>query len=470
MSESLNYIQADEFIRAFEAESDLLRYQVDGWCVWPLLRTSANLMLQNMPLPGVSRLGRWQRIALAARGLPRLLALRQKAWLVITYSSARMERVNGRLMDVLFDQLLDGARDYFKVETINNPRFHASERDYLVKSQLYMDTISMLAGVAGMLRKPASITRTAAELAAALRREPRFAKLTPAHVGKVLLWFYWSKQVWSWMLRRIRPKYVLCADYGEYPLAAAAKERGSEVIEFQHGMIDRFHPGYSWPRYALSYKRRMPIPDCLLLYGPYFQEQIAHYEFWGEALRPVGSLHMDSYRRLRLQRLEREEVPALLVTTQGLDRERLIAFLLEFLEHCKNRLELRVVVKLHPVYDSDKAPYTRAFGGHKNVNVLLGNEHPSTFELLCGARWHASISSFCHYDALGLEVPTIILPLALHESVKNLVDEGFALLPRSPEELMNLLLDERTSVRRKDASSHFYSTDALKNIRRELGL
>jgi len=470
MSESLNYVQADEFIRAFEAESDLLRYQVDGWCVWPLLRMSASLMLQDEPVPGVSRLGRWQRLWLGLRGLPCLAFLPRKRWLISTYSTARAEKINGRFVDVFFDELLAGRSDYFKVETINNTRFHESERDYLVKSQMYMDTISMIVGTVRMLHKPSEVAQTAAELAAALRREPRFAELTPAHVGKVLLWFYCSKQVWSWMLRRIQPKCVLRADYAEYPLTAGAKELGIEVIEFQHGVIDRFHPGYSWSSYALSYKPKMPIPDRLLLYGPYFQEQLAASGFWGDALRPVGSLRIDRYRQLKPAGLMREGIPALLVTTQGLDRERLIAFLLQFLEHCKNRLELRVCIKLHPVYDPDKAPYIRAFGGHKNVNVLLGNEQPSTFELLCEARWHASIYSSCHYDALGLGVPTIILPLALHESVKNLADEGFALLARSPQELRDSLLEQRPDACRQDASSHFYTPGALNNIRRELRL
>ena len=465
----LNYQEADEFIRAFEAEADLLRFQVDGWCVWPLLRMSANLMLQATPY-GPLRRSRWERLWLGLRGLPRLALLPRKRWLISTFSSARMEKSAGRFVDVFFDELLVGTQDWFKIEWINNPAFRERGRNCLLKSQMYVDPLTLLISLLERSGRQPAIERTAAELSAALRRVPRFAAFTTEYVARLLTGFHWDKRVWGWIMRRMKPQCLLRANCGEYPSTAAAKELGIEVIEFQHGMIDRFSPAYSWPSYALSYKRKMPLPDRLLLYGPYFQEQLAAHGFWGETLRPVGCLRMDGYRRLRLQRLEGEKVPALLVTTQGLDREQLIAFLLQFLEHCKNRLDLRLNIKLHPAYDADKAPYTRAFGSHKNVSVYQGNEEPSTFELLCEARWHASISSSCHYDALGLGVPTIILPLSTHEIVDHLHAQGLALLPGSPQELAELLRDERSGACPKDCSSLFYTRDALSNIKRELGV
>lgn len=470
MSKSLNYIQADEFLRAFEAEADLLRHEVDGWCVWPLLRTAANAMLQAAPVERMPRLDRWERLSLSFMGLPRLIFLPRRRWLITSFSSARMEEIDGRFVDIFFDELLVGAKDWFKIEMVNSPAFRGHARACLVKSDMYLDPITLAVSVLERCRRQPEIEQTAAELSAALCREPRFASFTPQYVSRVLMGFHWGRKVWSWVLRRIGPEQVMRADNADHAVTAAAKGLGIGVIEFQHGVADRFHPAYSWSTYALKYKSKMPIPDRVFTFGAYWQRQLMVGQFWGDALRPVGSLRMDYYRKLREQVQQRDGVPTILVTTQGVERERLIAFFSEFLRYCHGKLALRVCFKLHPVYDTDKTPYAEAFSRFDNVVVRLGSEQPSTFELLTTARWHASVSSMCHYDALGLGVPTIILPFSTHEAVAHLHEEGFAWMAHSPRELTELLLDPRSHECRQACSTYFYARDARNNIKRELGI
>jgi hypothetical protein len=127
-------------------------------------------------------------------------------------------------------------------------------------------------------------------------------------------------------------------------------------------------------------------------------------------------------------------------------------------------------VKLHPVYETSKESYKAAFGGNSRVHVVLGNEPPSTFELLTQAQLHVSISSTCHYDALGLGVPTVILPFTTHDIVLSLHQAGHAYLAYTPQELLEIVLHCKDHAVPPEISEWYFTSGALENIKRELEL
>jgi len=182
--------------------------------------------------------------------------------------------------------------------------------------------------------------------------------------------FYWSKRLYRQLLRRIRPRYLLLITaYFNYPIVAAAKELGITVVEFQHGVIDRHHSGYSWTAYARPYKAAMPIPDRLFLYGRFWQDELAANGFWDRELRPVGSLRMDQYCQAQIERPAREKL--FVVTTQNIDADPLIAFLKDFVALARERLAFRLVIKLHPgEYDKNRWMVVRGSSGGRVQRVV----------------------------------------------------------------------------------------------------
>ena len=160
----------------------------------------------------------------------------------------------------------------------------------------------------------------------------------------------------------------------------------------------------------------------------------------------------------------------ILVTTEGIDTDRLIAFITEFLELARRKLEVALVFKLHPIRETNKSRYVEAFQKRENVHVILGNEPPTTFQLLSKAEFHVSVSSACHYEALGLHVPTIILPLKLHELFLPLKETGYAFLARTPQDLLNIILTQRHRKVPHEVGGAFFAYAALENIKRELGV
>jgi hypothetical protein len=128
-------------------------------------------------------------------------------------------------------------------------------------------------------------------------------------------------------------------------------------------------------------------------------------------------------------------------------------------------------VKLHPIHDADPTPYLDAFAEFRAyVEVLAGHEGPSTFELLQSASLHFSIASASHYDAVGLGVPTVVLPFRTHEIVLPMVQAGHASVARTPEELARLVRTWQNLSIPHDVSEYYFRSGAQANILRELAL
>jgi hypothetical protein len=281
--------------------------------------------------------------------------------------------------------------------------------------------------------------------------------------------FVSSKRVYRALLRRVRPAYVLTNECTEYALVAAAKEHGACAMELQHGVSDRTHAGYGWTDYAVPYRASMPMPDRLLLYGEHWKRELDVGGFWGDSLRVVGCPRVDRYRQVTTARPQDRTV--VLFTTQGLDTGRVTSFLRQFLESVQGRVPVRLVIKLHPQHDCDPQVYLETLTPFReSVAVIPGNEAPSTFELLSGSHLHISIASATHYDAIGLGVPTIILPFQTHEVALPLSYAGHANLARTPADLAALVVRARELVLPAGVSEYYFRSNAVSNTLKELGL
>ena len=466
-----------ERIRQVEARHDLFQYRIDGWCAWRLLRFPVSTALRKLPWSAPAPGETWrrsERLAIAARHLPGLLAPRRARHVVKTFSSARGEQEGGRYKDIYFDDLLQEIGSFFKIEALNKKEFISRSQAALIPSDITTATLhtlnNLLHRVGG---RPRDILPISQYLSDCIHQELGLEAFTPERIGGALLKFYWLKRLYAWLLRRIRPEYVLVADTSEFAIMAAAKEQGIKPLEFQHGIFTRYHPD-ALPASAVAYKDDLLVPDRILLYGQYWKQELEANGFYDQELRSVGSVRVDSYRKRRVvhKSSKQDDVCTLVLTTQGLDTERLIAFVADFLTLAEKQLDFLLYVKLHPIYEHEtsKAVYEAVCGMSNHVRVLLGTEAPSTFELLVRADFHISIASACHYDALGLGVPTVILPLANHEIVLHLYEAGHAFLAQSPQDLLDIVLNRGNYELPREVSDWYFEPGALENIKRELGI
>ena len=460
--------KAHRMLEAIESKHDLLALEVDGWCVWPLFRWLVFVALADRG-SAYSPTELWphrERVSIAVRDLIRFPFLSKSRMLVVANASNRSEYERGWFKDIYFDDLLQGSTSYVKLEHPNTKAFRDATRAALVKSDLTSTPFTALGSALTRSGRPASLTRMGARISSILRKAEGLEEFTEQRVSTALLQFYWQKKLYGRLLKRVRPEFLLIVNaYGDHAVVAAAKEQGAEVIEFQHGSLDRYHPGYSWSSSALTQKERMPLPDRIFLYGDHWRDELEANGFWSRELRVVGSPRIDRYRGREQQRYS---VPTLAVTMQGLDVDPVLKFLREFLRLVSKRSEVQLLVKLHPTETATKS-YETILGDRREARVIQSAQEPSTFELLVRSHLHASVASTCHVEAVALGTPTVILPFTYHDLVIHLRDDVCFFFAKNPEQLVDVFLHRPDPVSELPGRAYF-APGAIDNIRRELSL
>jgi hypothetical protein len=434
-----------------------------------VIRFELSLLLTGLALPHASPPSRARRALHALNAFPELLHVPHARHLFKTYSSGLVEETGGRYRDIRFDDVMTAAGSIFKIETPSGSRFSARSRNALVKRNLSSTAVEAAAAlVARQLSEP-SLQPTARVFAKAVRERLLLTAIDDEWVARRLRRFTANKRVYRSILRRVDPQFVLVADPGEHALIAAGKEHGSQVLELQHGVADASNASYGWPSEAKSYRSHMPIPDRLLLWGEHWRRELDRNGFWGDSLHVVGSPRLDRYRQQAVSRSH--DRCTIVFTTQGLDVVPVSRFLSEALAQVISEVPLRLFVKLHPLYDVDSKPYLDALAPFReHVEVLTAQEGASTFELLQRANVHLSIASASHYDAVGLGVPTVILPFTTHDIVLPMFRAGDASFARTVDELATLIRNWRTLNVSTDVSEYYFRSGALANILSELDL
>ena len=135
----------------------------------------------------------------------------------------------------------------------------------------------------------------------------------------------------------------------------------------------------------------------------------------------------------------------------------------------KGSLEFNLNIKLHPGYDLDNSLYLHSFMVFPNVQVISSDSGPSTYDLLINSDVHLSISSACHFDSLGLGIPTIILGIHNFQTVIDLYNKEYALVAKSPAELYDII-SSSLYKKIKINENIFFEKHSLSNISKIINL
>lgn len=459
-----------QLLQQVEAKHDLFEPTVDGTSAWQLMRfpVAAALAASRFPSGGRSS-PRSELIGKTVADWARYVRLPRARVLAKTFASGLAElRDDGRYRDVFFDDVLEVVGPHVKIE-VPNARERRSRSAHLPASATTVG-IDFGARLLSRVKPSREVSEVAGFLSDVISTELGVPGFGRDALERRLLTFRWATRLYGRVLDRVRPQIALVADTGEFELFAAAKERGVRCVELQHGVFTRHHPD-ALAATSVLHRERLIVPDALLLFGPYWEDELRAGGFYRDELRVTGSPRIDRFRARRAARGQTEGPLRVLATSQGIATAELARFLAESMALARAAgLDCRLDVKLHPIYDSSsRAAYEGAFGGERGTRILASDEPPSTLELLSEADAHVSISSATHYESLGIAVPTIVVPLPGHEEVVPLVAAGHAALASTPVELVELLRGARGRPISSEVSGRYYRPGALERIAGELG-
>lgn len=447
MSAPLSHERRDRWV-AIERQHGLFDHRVDGWSAWRVLRFPVHQLIEGLPL-STPALPQARRLADAAVATLKLiwLLLRgcRREIIVKTYRSALRVAEGEQFSDVYFDPLLHGPLLALKLEVVNSGAFDRQAAAAWRRPDLDAVVFTFWGRVLGRLW-PVPDGGFSERTAMLLATEAGLP-LTAAWLKLRLSTTYWQVRLYGLLLDRVQPRAVMVADSGDFALLIACRRRGIRFIELQHGVFDAEHPD-AVPSWVQGSDAELVIPEHLACFGRYWIDRLAGTRQGGAGAIAVGSALIDA-ARVRRRSATPQAVFHLVVTSQGLDSDRLAAWLNELADRAPAGLAWRMSVKLHPAYDE----CTRAFDALKSkagVDVIDGAALPNVFDLLVAADLHLSIASACHYDAAALGVPSIVIPLAGHEAMWGALQAPVIRLATSPASVWAMCptpaLDEATST------------------------
>ncbi|MBV6410834.1 MAG: hypothetical protein LC123_14135 [Burkholderiales bacterium] len=440
----------------FESENGAYALVVRGLSVWRLLRAPVGLSLQNLPLV-IPPLPPADLIAASVRSLINIIRVQSNGarYAVKTYSSAL--RIMGRngYEDVYFEQLLREIPNGIRMHSLNAAGF-SGRLNGPSKTNLDCTVVPVLGTTLARLFPVKEGEEVFERLSRLLQERFGLVQFSASRISRMFSSFWWQSRIYEWILNRLGVRTVIAADSGERALLAASHRLGIRFIELQHGVYTPEDPDcLPATSIACVAEPALLLPDVLAMYGEYWTDRHA-----GTAMGRLGRLHavgasvIDKFRALRIRDFRTDpNCLKLVVTTQGMDREALIRFLADFLDLYTNPCIL--IIKLHPVYDVSKAPYINAFSSDPRVQIIGGNAEPSAFALISHSDFHISIASACHYDAIGIGTPTVVLGLAGHTTVTDLVTAGYALFADTPSVLKDIVSGQTSRITDSEPSIFF---------------
>ena len=428
-------------LAAAERRNDLFAFRVDGWSAWRVVR---HFVQRTTAQYGLARPKQNEgvRVVWALVATIRLLVLLafppRVGLLVKTQRSGLRMAVGDRYRDIYFDGLLTRDDHHFKLEVIDSAGFERQARDALFRPHLNAVVFTFWGRVLGKL-----FPADAAEFAtwtSNILKEDVGVEIGASTLLMYISTAYWQSKLFSLLLRRLRPTAVLVCDTGEYGLVIACRKTNVPIVELQHGVFDSNHPD-AIPAWVDGTAGELVLPDVLAARNGFWIRQLAGTHQAAIAV-PVGNELIDIARERRAVRqaeLRREPpVRRIVLTTQGMDSERLAAWIEVMATSVPEGQDWRLVIKLHPTYDTHTTAF-KDLAGHPKVTVVAGGGQPNVIDLLCEADLHLSIASACLFEAAALGVPSLIIPLSGHEDILPALDGVLLRIATSPADAWSAL-------------------------------
>ncbi|MFH6597907.1 hypothetical protein ACEVAQ_04180 [Ectopseudomonas khazarica] len=455
-----------------EASHGLFSFTLGGVSLWRLLRAPVGHSLQGL---GLQARGQGGRLFLISRGLRSLLGLcrillgGRRLFVVKSYSSALRAQAPDGYADIYFDALLEQVSGGSKWSFCNSTALAERESRARIRIELDVTFIQIASAVLANFFPFYRSASEHAQLASAANRALGVGVLDVRQVRKAYAKFRWQAWFYSLLLGRLRPRAVFVADTGEYSLMRAAQLKGIRFVELQHGIFSPDHPD-ALPAAALTQSvGDLLLPDVLAVYGRYWQDCLSTSALANlNRIVPCGCAAIEEHRSLRAT--AQNDCPSVaplrvLLTAQGFSVSELVRFIQEFLLHWTRPIKFSI--KLHPIYDDARSYMILA--NDERIHILEAGHCMPTHQLIAQSDIHLSISSACHYDALALGVPSIVLGLPGHELMRPLVAMGAVEFADSPDALA-AHFESLEMGPRVDASEYFCTYGFVENLSRAAGI
>lgn len=257
------------------------------------------------------------------------------------------------------------------------------------------------------------------------------------------------------LISKIKPKAaIIVCSYGKEDFIEICKLNKIPVIELQHGVMTRYHVGYS---YEKNSAKKSSFPDYLFTFGKYWEEAVS-YPISKEKIVNVGFPELE-IRKQQYQFVKKKK--QILFISQKTIGLKLSKFAVE-LSQVRN-FDYRIIYKLHPFeVFSWKEDYPWLM--QSNIEVV-DHQGVNLYQLFAESEVLVGVYSTAIYEGLSFHMRTFLVDLTGIDYLEHLIQAGIVTKVSKPEELVSVLSDK--SAEQLDAEL-FFKTNSINNIKEEL--
>jgi len=373
---------------------------------------------------------------------------------VLFWGHPRRKRLDdGLWWDIYCDPITDAlALDYLHVEEPHlNDHFTPAKTGRL----RYVDAIEILGELGQVVG--GTVGRPAFEGFADVEREirERFGLDVAVHdiARRVLAFRQAVKPLYRRFLSRVDPELVvLVVSYaGREPFIEACQEQGVPVVELQHGIVDEYQYGYSYP----DWRTKETFPDHLFTFGEFWNRQ-AEFPIPDDQVHAVGYPHLERSVEHYADVPRRDQVT--FVSTGEVGRE-LSKMAVEVADSPAS--DWSVVYKLHPG-EADRWRSEYPWLVDADVDVVDHSGRP-LHRLFAESRAQVGVYSTALYEGLRFGAETYLVDVPWMPSPPGLAGRGLTAVD-SADDLLGAL-GTGTGV---EDTERFFAPDPLDRVQRVL--
>ena len=414
-----------EFIWYLEDKYNLLDFEIDNVKVWQYLRMEIYYLMAEELGVLDQRNKSQQSISVLIKNSfslfknmfianPFLTLNNQKDVLVFTHN--RSKKIEDKFEDIYTQFLVTDLRNSNKSFLCFEKPFqgiHIRERDSNV---MYLDFIlsaSILYGKLYRIKDKDSlglIRKVEKEIDNATTNSIDLISLFKRNIGRYKL----GNKLYLRLFKKIKPKVIYSVASYSYlgDMICAARTLGIRTIELQHGVISKYHMGYSF----LKKQKLLYYSDVFYSWGNFWNKSV---ENTFDEVKSNGFQYFRDRSELYKNTLKENKILILSQTALG---EKIMNETLKFVVMFS---EFQILYKLHPeeykMYK--KYPSYSKLASYKNIIFV---EECNLYEIMSKSKIQIGVFSTALYEGLGLSCNTFLYNLNGQEYMRDLIDSGHA--------------------------------------------
>lgn len=261
------------------------------------------------------------------------------------------------------------------------------------------------------------------------------------------------------LLRKIKPKLViLVVSYEKETFIEVCKELGIKTIELQHGIIDKYHLGYSYPNNGI----KRTFPDYFFTFGDFWNE-VVEFPIEKDKVVSVGYPYFEKESSKYKNSKKKKQI---LFLSQGTIGKELSKFAVEFISK-KSELDYEVVYKLHPGEClSWKEDYPWLLKEYKKDGIKVIDENITPlYKLMAESKILVGVYSTAIYEGLVFNPKIYLFNTSGIEYMENLIGTGYAKKINTVEDLLKAIENDSEDEKKNSKTSFFFKESSIENIK-----